>query len=252
MDVGALEGIAINGYLTSNRGAWEFSTDGGANWTGLGVVDTANSLLLESTDRLRFVPDGENSEVAVLSLKAWDGTSGTAGAKVDSSTAGGISAFSTTNETVSINVTAVNDSPVLDNSGNTILDAIDEDDINSPGQTVAAILGSDSVDQISDVDVGASEGIAVVGVDDTNGVWQYSIDSGTSWLSFASNGVSAAGVDNSSAVLLSDSAQIRFVPNINFEGTPGELTYRGLGSNRYKSEWNSGCQCFVKWRQHCV
>ena len=37
---------------------------------------------------------------------------------------------------------------------------------------------------VSDADSGASAGIAVVGVDNTNGTWQYSLDAGASWSSF--------------------------------------------------------------------
>ena len=46
---------------------------------------------------------------------------------------------------------------------------IAEDDFTSAGDTVAAIVASAGGDRITDVDAGAVEGIAVIGVDDTNG-----------------------------------------------------------------------------------
>ena len=130
------------------------------------------------------------------------------------------------NQTFNITVLPVNDAPMLDNSGNTELVAISEDNFNPPGQTVFDILQSGGIDQITDDDAGAVEGIAVIGVNDSNGVWEYSLD-GTSWLSFAANGVSTTGANSSSAVLLDPMAWIRFVPAADFSGDPGDLVYRG-------------------------
>ena len=61
------------------------------------------------------------------------------------------------------------------------------------------------------------EGIAVIGVDDTNGTWEY--DAGGGWTVFGA-------VANNSAVLLDTTALIRFVPDADFEGAPGDITFR--------------------------
>ena len=87
--------------------------------------------------------------------------------------------------TVAIN--AVNDAPVLDNSGNMILAAINEDDQSSSGNSVTGIIKSaeqQGQDRITDVDKNALEGFAVIEAGSTNGVWQYSVNAGSTWQPF--------------------------------------------------------------------
>ncbi len=110
-DAGALEGIAIFNLVSSN-GTWQYNT--GSGWTDVDTVDVNNSLLLRATDSLRFVPDGLNADTAFVTFAAWDQTSGTAGAKVDTSAYGGTTAFSDQVETAAISITAVNDEQSLD------------------------------------------------------------------------------------------------------------------------------------------
>jgi hypothetical protein len=59
------------------------------------------------------------------------------------------------------------------------------------------------------------KGVAIVGVDSANGVWEYSVDAGTTWQSLG--GVSASAA----RLLQADNAahRIRFVPATNFAGT---------------------------------
>ena len=92
-DAGALEGIAISSFDAS-RGTWQYDT--GSGWTDVGTVSFGQSLLLGANDRLRFVPDGTDSDTAFITFAAWDQTSGTAGTKVDASSFGGATAFSNT------------------------------------------------------------------------------------------------------------------------------------------------------------
>lgn len=119
--------------------------------------------------------------------------------------------------TVAIN--AVNDAPVLDNSGNMTLSAIDEDVQNSGGNSVTSIIKSAEAmgeDRITDADTGALEGFVVIEASSANGAWEYSINSGISWQAF---GI----VSNTSGVLLDGAARIRFVPNPGFSGSGGLL-----------------------------
>ena len=61
--------------------------------------------------------------------------------------------FATSNTaTVTITVNPVNDAPVLDNSGSPVLTQINEGDIDSAGDSVAAIIASAGGDPITDVD----------------------------------------------------------------------------------------------------
>ncbi|MCB9775988.1 MAG: DUF4347 domain-containing protein [Nitrospiraceae bacterium] len=170
VDTGAVEGIAITG-LTSGNGTWEYDIGGG--WTAVGAVSDATALLLRSTDSLRFVPDGLNADSATVTYRAWDQTSGTEGTKVDASTNGGTTAFSTATDTALITVMAVNDAPVLTPASPT-LTTIMEDDTSNSGHLVSAIVGA----SITDVDTGAVEGITITGLTSGNGTWEYDIGGG--------------------------------------------------------------------------
>ena len=117
--------------------------------------------------------------------------------------------------TSAVAINAVNDAPVLDNSGNMTLVAINEDDQASNGNSVMTIIKSAEAggeNRITDADEGSPEGMAVIETGSANGVWQYSINSGISWLPFDA-------VSNTSAVLLDSAARIRFVPKPNFNGS---------------------------------
>lgn len=111
------QGIAI--YATSNSGpadggTWQYSTDGGSNWTAIGSVSSSSALLLAATDKVRFVPDSDNATSASISFYAWDQATGTRGTKVDPGARGGSTAFSLGTDTATISVTPVNDAPTLD------------------------------------------------------------------------------------------------------------------------------------------
>ena len=116
VDVGALEGIAIFN-LSSGNGTWEYNI--GSGWNPVGTVSVNSSLLLGATNRIRFVPDGLNSDLGIITFAAWDQTSGAAGAKVDTSVFGATTAFSDATETAVINVTAVNDAPTFSTTNST-------------------------------------------------------------------------------------------------------------------------------------
>ncbi|MFS8086456.1 MAG: beta strand repeat-containing protein, partial [Acidobacteriota bacterium] len=123
-----------------------------------------------------------------------------------------------------ITVTSQNDAPVLDNSGNMTLTAINEDvpNASNPGNLVSDVILSAGGDRITDLDSGAVEGIAVIAVDNTNGTWQFSIDNGLNWTAFGAPNATTARLLASDAL-----TRVRFVPNANFNGTvdPG-LTFR--------------------------
>ena len=101
-----------------------------------------------------------------------------------------------------LTVTNTNDAPVINVTANPALTAIAADTTDPTGDTVADIIVDGS---ITDVDGAAVEAIAVTGVDDTNGSWEYSTDGGANWTSLA-------GVSDSSALLLGPSAKLRFTP----------------------------------------
>jgi hypothetical protein len=101
---------------------------------------------------------------------------------------------------VDITINSVNDAPVLDNGPIRELDAINEDQVASGGTDVWGLIAGSFTDADGD-----SWGIAITAADTTNGTWEYSIDTGTTWSSLGSP-------TESSARLLHDDALIRFVP----------------------------------------
>ncbi|PON16854.1 hypothetical protein C2W62_16240 [Candidatus Entotheonella serta] len=112
-------------------------------------------------------------------------------------------------DAVAITVNPMNDAPVLTVVTPALSD-INEDDINNPGDLISSILSG----AVSDVDDGANEGIALVGVNDANGTWSYTTNGGGVW-----NPVGA--VTNNSARLLAADAntRLRFEPNPDDHGT---------------------------------
>ncbi|MFK7834981.1 MAG: hypothetical protein AB8B60_02065 [Sulfitobacter sp.] len=107
--------------VDNTNGAWQYSVDGGSSWTsftgttGSSVDISANARLLDGTAShvVRFVPDGDFSGTATITFKAWDKSSGVAGGTADASASGGVSAFSSAQNTASISVTPVNDAPAF-------------------------------------------------------------------------------------------------------------------------------------------
>jgi T1SS-143 domain-containing protein len=109
-------GIAITGTNSAN-GTWFYSTNGGTTWTAVGAVSNSSALLLEANGdtRLYFQPAANFSGTVTdgITFRAWDETTGTAGTKVDTSTNGGSTAFSSATDTASVTVNAANDAPTI-------------------------------------------------------------------------------------------------------------------------------------------
>jgi len=100
-------GIAISSYTAdASKGAWQYSSDSGANWITLGNATTATALTLVATDKLRFVP-APNYNGAATALTAnliETGEAITNGQIMDLTNAtGGTTAISTA--TVALNTT---------------------------------------------------------------------------------------------------------------------------------------------------
>lgn len=221
-DAGAVEGIAVIAVNNTN-GIWQYSIDNGVNWLNFGAVSNLSAVLLDAsgtTSKIRYLPNlNYVGSAGFITFRAWDQTTGTNGATgVNVSNNGGTTAFSQAIESATLNVINVNDAPVLDNSGDLSLTNILEDSTNPPGDRVVSIIASGGGDPITDVDAGALEGVAVIGVDNSNGVWQFSINNGSSWagLTVAAN----------SATLLNPQARIRYIPDTDYFGTAGNVTFR--------------------------
>ena len=179
------------------------SYDSGTGVLSLSGTDTLANYqsVLQSVTYSSSSEDPTASETArTITFAVTDANSDGAGAHSGSATRG-------------INLTPLNDAPLLV-AANPQLTALTEDETGNSGQTIASVVGS----SISDVDTGAKEGIAIVSLIAGNGVWQYSVDSGVNW-----SGIGE--VAETSALLLSASDVIRFVPNGQNE-TAASVTYQ--------------------------
>ncbi len=122
-----------------------------------------------------------------------------------------------------INVININQAPLLDNSGATQLKAIPEDPVTNPGELVSAFLASGAGGHpITDGDEGTQPGIAVIGVDNTNGTWEFSTNSGTSWTAFGAPSIASA------RLLAADAnTRVRFQPGLHYFGIVANgMTFR--------------------------
>lgn len=216
-DSSAQTGIAV--ASASGNGTWQYTTNG-TDWYSLGTISSGAALLLDGSAQLRYVPDGVDGEIAgaapTIGFRAWDQTSGTAtsGATrstADVSTNGGTTAYSATQASATLTVTAVNDAPTLV-SGTVPLTGTNENS-TSPSTLVSTILASSTV---SDVDTGAVFGIAITG-SSGNGAWQYSTN-GATWTAFGD-------VSDSSALLLNSTTRVRLVGD-GIDGGTATFTWR--------------------------
>ncbi len=238
VDSGASEGIAITAKVNGN-GTWQYSIDGGSSWNNVGTVSATSSLLLRSNDLIRFVPNAQNATTGNITFRAWDqsdATLGQQGSKVDTSTNGGTTAFSTATESATISVTAVNDAPTIANGYAHTLATTNEDTTSSGTLASAILTGAGR----ADVDSGATSGLAITSKTG-NGTWQYSTN-GTTWRAFGN-------VSSTSALLISSTTQVRYIPDAangetaTFEYKAWDRTTGSASSNttaRYATVASSG------------
>uniref|UniRef100_UPI004047FB1E DUF4347 domain-containing protein n=1 Tax=Cyanobium sp. TaxID=2164130 RepID=UPI004047FB1E len=105
VDSGALKGIAITAVNSAN-GSLYYYTNGGSYWIPVGNVSNTSALLLNSDTKtsLYFQPAANfNGTISnVLTFRAWDQSTGTTGTKVDTTSNGASTAFSTAEDTVAV------------------------------------------------------------------------------------------------------------------------------------------------------
>ncbi len=232
--------IAITGNAaTSDQGVYQYSTDNGAHWTTIPAtgLGSTNAIVIPVSAELRFVPVADfNGVPGQLTAHISDGTALPATGPEDISAAiGGTGGFSAGTIMIGTSVTAVNDAPIA--SGSATLTATSEDTTSPPGDTVAHLFGGNFKDSADQQQTSANPtgsvantlaGIAITGNASTagQGVWQYSTDGGTTFVT-----IPTTGLGDSSAIILPASAELRFVPVADFNGVPGGLTTRLIDSS---------------------
>jgi PGF-CTERM protein len=176
-------------FVDGSSGGTDDGTLDGESAIGTGTFTQANI----DAGHLLYSHDGSETTSDSFEFNLSDGNGG-----------------SVTGKTFSIMVSSVNDAPTMTTDARS-LDSIGEDDTASSGTAVNTILGSAGSSRDAE---GATLGVAVTDVDDTDGTWEYSTDGGSSWST-----VSSTSPSDSNALLLADDAYLRFVPNADFAGS---------------------------------
>ncbi|MES2248006.1 MAG: VCBS domain-containing protein [Pseudomonadota bacterium] len=229
-------GVAISGHTpNAAQGSWQYLLPGGA-WTDVGARTNANALVLGADAQLRFVPaanfHGTPTTLTVRLVETdtnndsatADPTSG-ATVNVAGANNGGSTVYSGGTIVLSTTVINVNDRPTATDA--TVPAGVE--DVTGAGVRVDTLLGGgygDAIDNQTAISGGGDAstsfgGIAIVGnnANAAQGAWEYSLN-GTDWLAVPT------GASDTSALLLPTSAQLRFVPAADFNGTPGGLVVR--------------------------
>ncbi|MBN2829830.1 MAG: hypothetical protein JXR56_05880, partial [Candidatus Cloacimonetes bacterium] len=144
-------------------------------------------------------------------------------------------------------INPINDAPVLNTSFSPSLTTIQEDDVDNQGNSVGSIIPNGS---ITDVDTLAVEAIAITGVDNRNGHWEYSLDDGVNWI-YISDELDTISSFENNALLLDGTLtgvlrhRVRFLPAPDFYGT-STFTFRawditeGNSGTRFDATINGG------------
>lgn len=194
----------------NSGGQWQYSIDG-SNWFDLRFNTPDTARVLDAQALIRFVP-GPNFSGPVnpgITFRAWDQSVWGTGGLANASEAGGNSPFSEQIAIFNAQVSPINDPPVIQPGESLPLPNIYGNILSqyNRGQSVSNLLQGRVVDADTNVC-----GIAVTGVLNTHGDWQYSLDGGGAWRSFSA-------AQPNSARLLGPSARVRFMPVPNYSGT---------------------------------
>lgn len=123
-----------------------------------------------------------------------------------------------------IEFVSVNDAPVLDPTQVENLTPIEQEQVpaTNNGNLVFELLGT----AVTDLDNNSASGIAVTGVDNTNGTWQYSLNNGNIWTDFGTPDATTARL-----LAADDLSRIRFQPNPGYNGD-STITFRAWDQTR--------------------
>ena len=224
-------GIAVVS-LESENGEWEYSIDGTTTWSTIhsdtNIVSSALLLRAEPgrDNYVRFVPQSNFNGNASITFVAWDASRGEPEGMTRSATSrSNTDPFSNDTRTMVLRIVPVNDAPIIDTSIQPRMANIREDDVRereSFGDDVSVFL-SPLIEDYDIADLSQHEfGIAVTGVDTSNGYWQFTTEGGTNWTNITSPSPSSAVVLDSLPI---GSNRVRFVPNPDFNGV-ASLQYK--------------------------
>ena len=206
VDKDALRGIAVTA-ASNYWGNWQYSLDGGANWSNMNEPTKDAALLLPGWARIRFQPKPDFNGTVGFWYRAWDQTAGTAGGTLSTVSTPPTGSISSAWEKAVLSVLPVNDAPVLDTTFDPVLRSTTQGALIPASTRVGDLLAG-----VTDVDEGALRGMAVLAASNYWGNWQYSLDAGATWSNMDEP-------TKEEARLLPASARVRFQPEPDFTGT---------------------------------
>jgi VCBS repeat-containing protein len=227
VDSTGVAGIAIIqdfGNRNGSNGTWYWADSTQTTWTAISkpAYNNANAIFLKATDYLRYVPNANADSSAqqgnLVVRVADDSMPVTAsGTVLDLNNLNSSSSFNhwtELNPSIAVNLTPVNDAPVINLTTAVTMTATTED-ATAPGNgnTTAGMAVSDIFPVISDVDTTptAVKGIAITSVNG-NGTLYYTSDNGVTWQA-------ASGLAINNALHLDTNSRVYFKPNANWNGT---------------------------------
>ena len=212
--------------VNSSNGYFQFSTDGGATWQNMLFVSAISAPVFtavnDSMQLLRFISNPNWYGTTNFTYISWVLTSGlTPGSFVDT-TNSAVASLRPANITgyASLVVQPINDRPSL-LASSYIVPNIDED---TPDQGI--LVSSLVSGQYADNDTDAQIGIAIVGMNNTFGSWEYSCEQKTiydqspyNFLPIVANLSQSLKVSSDWSFLLLGSCHLRFNPSPHFTST---------------------------------
>lgn len=238
-DVDAADGSLILTLTTSDGGNLSSSAGGGVAVSGSG---TGMLTLTSTLDRLNtFLNSASNIQYLHATEHLNGDVSDTIQVDVADNGSTGFGGGGTIDlGSVNVNITPVNDAPILNDGVSPMLAPLRIDVPDDAGLSVSSLV-NDSGDLIMDVDDAAFEGIAVVATSGS-GDWEFSVDEGATFSSFGNVSVNAA-------LLLQSTSLIRYQPSAGVvAGSPDmpSMTFRGwdLTSNDPDTTQNGGATAF--------
>lgn len=137
-------GIAISN--ASGSGTFQFATSPAGPWQTFPTPGSNGHLLLGPSYCFRYTGNGRNGEMAFITYRLWDGTAGTAGQVLTTTTFGGTSSLSAATRTTNIPVDSVQDPAQFttiatqvsgnDNGAIVAFPGIVLEDVDSPADTL--------------------------------------------------------------------------------------------------------------------
>jgi VCBS repeat-containing protein len=223
VDSAGIAGVGITwdfGTGHSSTGTWYWADSSKLSWTAINkpAYGPSTSIFLKATDYLRFVPstnaDTSAQQGNMVVRVADDSMPATASGSTVNLAGALPNYWSSGEHSIIVNITPVNDAPVINTTSVVTMTAIDEDTaapVN--GNTTAGMAVSAIFAAISDVDSVPTpvKGIAITSVNG-NGTLYYSADNGVTWQA-------ASGLSITNALLLDANGRVYFKPNANWNGT---------------------------------